>query len=353
MEENRINALVFDWGNTIMVDEPGSSGKMKDREQVRAVSTARETLATLAQTYPLYLASNAMDSNSFEISEALKRVDLDHYFKRIFTGRDFDAPKSEPVFYQRLTKWIGFPAETIVMIGDNFQQDVLSPSASGLKTVWFNPSKNTAPALLPIQDMEIRVLVELIEVLEKTFLPDPATCMSWYLERHASHALLAHVQNVAAIAYQIAIWVDQSCAQCSPLLAHRGALVHDIAKLEEGQGKNHAQLAAEFLISQNQPELAEIARRHLISDMENGENDPVTWEEKIVNYADKLSEGSQLVSLDERLAYIKERYPAFSDKILRNTPKIKKLESEILDCLQLTENQFHTLLKAALFNKSV
>jgi HD superfamily phosphodiesterase len=200
--------------------------------------------------------------------------------------------------------------------------------------------------------MEVRNLNEIPGILSHPFLPDIQTCFGWYMELGATHTLFSHVQNVAAIAYQIGLWLEQSGLIVNPLLAHRGGLTHDLSKLQEQSGKNHAILAAEFLESKKQFKLAEIARRHLIGDLVSDETKPQTWEEKIVNYADKLSEGNTIVSIDERLEALQQRYPDFAAKIKKNTPFVKALENEIITALRTMPDKLIADLKLTLFNKN-
>ena len=98
--------------------------------------------------------------------------------------------------------------------------------------------------------------------------------------------------------------------------------------------------------------MAEIARRHLIGDLVSDQTKPQTWEEKIVNYADKLSEGNTIVSLDERLAALQQRYPEFATKIKKNTPLVEALQVEIISALGTTSQDIIADLKIALFNKN-
>jgi HAD superfamily hydrolase (TIGR01662 family) len=352
MNGRQITTLVFDWGNTIMVDDGQFSGKMKDWPSVQAIQGAYGTLKLLSTEYQLVLASNAEDSSTLDISRALDLIDLDYFFHQIFTCNELSAKKPDPLFYQTLVEKINCPVEKIVMIGDDYIKDIVGAKLAGWKAIWFNPSGLSSNGHLPLQDMEIRNLEEIPGVLSHPFLPDFQTCISWYMELGATHTLLSHVQNVAAIAYQIGLWLEQTGMVISPLLAHRGGLTHDLSKLQEQSEKNHAVLAAEFLESKKQLKLAEIARRHLIGDLISDETRPQTWEEKIVNYADKLSEGNTIVSIDERLEALQQRYPDFASKIKKNTPFVKALEGEIITALGTTPGKLIADLKKELFNKN-
>jgi len=352
MNERQITTLVFDWGNTIMVDDGQFTGKMMDWPVVQAIEGAYDTLNMLSSEYQLVLASNAEDSSTLNISRALGLVNLDSFFHQIFTCNELSAKKPNLIFYQNLVEKMNQPVEKVVMVGDDYIKDIVGSKLAGLKSIWFNPSGLPSSGHLPFQDMEIRNLEEIPGVLSHPFLPDVQTCLGWYVQLGATHTLFSHVQNVAAIAYQIGLWLEQAGMVVSPLLAHRGGLTHDLSKLQEQSEKNHAVLAAEFLESKKQLKLAEIARRHLIGDLGSDSTSPQTWEEKIVNYADKLSEGNTIVSLDERLEALQHRYPDFAAKIKKNTPFVKALEDEIITPLGTTPDKLIADLKKALFNKN-
>jgi len=346
------STLVFDWGNTVMVDLPQYHGKMKDWPKVQAMDRAELTLSELSKDFNIVLATNAEDSKAADIKEALDRVNLGKYFTQIFSYHDLRVKKPELIFFYRIQELLGCRPSDIIMVGDNYHQDIIGAKQAGWRTIWFNANCQIAPAHLPLHDLEIKHFSEIPKALKKPYYPDVQTCLSWYIESGVTHTLLAHVNNVAAISYQLAFWIAEKGLPINPILAHRGGLLHDLAKLKDESQKNHAELAAEILISKNQIELSEIARRHLIGNLLSEKDQPQTWEQKIVNYADKLSEGSMLVSLDERLLALQRRYPNFAEKIMNNTPLLKDLENEILEPLGLTPPEFLIKLRSALFNGS-
>lgn len=350
MENNQIKTIVFDWGNTIMKDNPQFSGKMKDWPEVHLVDGAFQIVEMLSHQYSLILATNAEDSSVEDINSALKRVNIHNFFDQIFTVNELKSKKPEPGFFNNLLDQLQLTPNAVLMVGDDYKIDILGAKQAGWKTIWFNPIGIAADAHLPLQDMEVRSLSNITALLQQPFLPDLQTCLTWYINSGVTHTLLAHVHNVAAISYQIALWFEQKGYTINPLLAHRGGFTHDLAKLQEQTQKNHAVLAAEFLMEKNQFELAEIARRHLIGDLFFEETRPQTWEQKIVNYADKLSEGNNLVCLDERLSALKQRYPGFAEKIQKNTPLIKALELEIVAAIETNPEALIEDLKTSLFN---
>lgn len=352
MTDQKIHTLVFDWGNTLMVDFPHYHGKMKDWPEVKVIEGVKATLAKLSHQFNIVLATNAEDSCKKDIEIALQRGNLDQYFSKIFNFQELKVKKPALEFFYKIQSSLNCHPEEIAMIGDDYITDMIGAKKAGWKAIWFNPKNNCAPAHLPFHDQEMNQFELLEEILQKPFYPDIQTCYQWYIESGVTHTLLAHVLNVAAISYQIAIWMRDKGYPVNPVLAHRGGFLHDLAKLKDESQKNHGVLAAEILSKKNQIELSEIARRHLIGNLLSEDNRPQTWEEKIVNYADKLSEGSSVVSLEERLLALQQRYPNFAEKIRKNTPLIKALENEILEPLGCTPEVFLKELKTALFNGS-
>ncbi len=349
MDNSKIT-LVFDWGNTLMIDYPQYENRMVDWPQVLAVEGAHETLQRLHQSYHIVVATNAETSHSDDVCAALKRVYLDQEIDQVFTYHELKSRKPDQGFYSNCSKLLASTAENLVMIGDSYLNDILPAWQNGWHTIWFNPQNLPAKGHLPVQEAECNKLLEIPDLLLSNKLPSLQTCVSWYMQQGATHTLIAHVSAVAAIAYQMAVWLKDRGFQISPLLTHRGGFMHDISKLRETENSNHAVEAYQFLMDHQQPELAKIARCHLIGDLNSSEHGPKTWEEKIVNYADKLTEGNQTVLLQERLDALQRRYPKFAEKIRINTPSVQNLENEIVNALNTNPKELLDDLKYALFN---
>jgi putative hydrolase of the HAD superfamily len=69
-----IEIYLFDWGDTLMVDFPGVSGKMCDWDIVEAVDGSREVLEHLARHAQIYIATGAAESTELDIRKAFDRV---------------------------------------------------------------------------------------------------------------------------------------------------------------------------------------------------------------------------------------------------------------------------------------
>lgn len=130
--------VLFDWGDTLMRVFPQYGGKMKDWPQVEEIPGARKALHVLHGRIGIALATNAMDSEEEDIRRALERADLNAFIKRIFCYRSVGARKSSPEFFAQVIRELRVPADHLVMVGDEFAEDVEAAQAAGLRAVWFN-----------------------------------------------------------------------------------------------------------------------------------------------------------------------------------------------------------------------
>ena len=131
--------VIFDWGNTIMNDDPVLQTPMAEWRVVEAVEGAEEVLRALSADRILVLATGALQSSEFDIHQALKRVELDQYFDYIFCFKNTGLRKPTQAFYTHILNTIGARAADALMVGDSFENDVLAANAVGMDAVWYNP----------------------------------------------------------------------------------------------------------------------------------------------------------------------------------------------------------------------
>ncbi len=161
-------------------------------------------------------------------------------------------------------------------------------------------------------------------------LPDIPTAEAWLAEQGVAGELLAHVHLVAAIAEHLARRLAAAGEAVDPVLAHRGGLLHDLAKISaKAVARSHELMAGELLAARGQPELAEIARRHAMwAPLTEGQQ-PATWEQKLVYYADRIAQHDRLVGIDARVLEIVQRRPELRDRIEAYRDAALKQEAEI------------------------
>jgi FMN phosphatase YigB (HAD superfamily) len=131
--------VLFDWGDTVMKDEPTSSVPMVKWVTVEAVQGIESVLEYLqASGRRIVLATSASISDETQIRAALGRSGLDKYFSYIFCFKNTGLPKGK-AFYQHILGELGIPASDALMVGDSFEKDVLDANRVGMYAVWFNP----------------------------------------------------------------------------------------------------------------------------------------------------------------------------------------------------------------------
>jgi FMN phosphatase YigB (HAD superfamily) len=131
-----IDVYLFDWGDTLMVDIPGVSGKMCDWKVVEAVDGAKETLEYLSQGAKIYIATGAADSKEQDIEKALCRVGLSQFISGYFCEANLGLSKGSPKFMPAILDALETPKERVAMVGDSLAKDIVPAAAVGLKPIW-------------------------------------------------------------------------------------------------------------------------------------------------------------------------------------------------------------------------
>ena len=139
MKPNQYSTILFDWGNTVMLDDPSSTVPMVEWKTVEAVLGIEAVLAYLQSSgRRIVLATSASISDESQIRGALARGKLDKYFSRIFCFKNTGLPKGE-AFYQFILEQLEVRASDTLMVGDSFEKDVLDANRVEIKAIWFNP----------------------------------------------------------------------------------------------------------------------------------------------------------------------------------------------------------------------
>jgi len=138
MPGNPKGCILFDWGDTLMRDFKEYTGPMKDWPRVEALPGAAEMLAALHPDWTLALATNADVSSEADIRAALQRVALDRWLDRIYCFKKIGYKKPSREFYRYIRADLKLPPQSLCMVGDSYEADVLGANACGLRAIWFN-----------------------------------------------------------------------------------------------------------------------------------------------------------------------------------------------------------------------
>jgi len=134
--------ILFDWGDTVMRDDPSMTAPMVEWEKVEVIDGIADVLAYLhASGRQIILATSAEISDEEQIRGALARGGLDRYFSRIYCFKNTHLQKGE-AFYRHILNNLNIPASDALMVGDHFEKDVQIPNEFGVYAVWFSPRSN-------------------------------------------------------------------------------------------------------------------------------------------------------------------------------------------------------------------
>ena len=165
----------------------------------------------------------------------------------------------------------------------------------------------------------------------------------------ARYRMLDHIKAHSIMVARVARLLADNLAgaELNREMVISGALLHDIAKTQcLSSNRSHALEGKEIVLRHGCDELAEIVAEHVVL----GQTTPgIIVEKQIVYYADKRINHDQVVSLEERLAYILERYgrnnPTRHEMIMVNFVKCQALEKEIFSCLNFAPADLAALLE--------
>lgn len=152
----RPSVFLFDWGDTLMLDDPAQAGPMAGWPAVNAMPGARETMLWAKAHGRLGIASGAADSGENDIRAALSRVDLNDGIEFVFCRCTLGFGKTDPRFWQAVLTALQMPPRQVVMIGDNYVADVAAPQAAGLQAIWFNwrgEAPRACPTITSLQEL--------------------------------------------------------------------------------------------------------------------------------------------------------------------------------------------------------
>lgn len=126
-------------------------------------------------------------------------------------------------------------------------------------------------------------------------------------------------------------------------LIQSAALLHDITKNRSFEtAENHALTGGQQLADLGYPEIGNLVRQHVRLD---DYSDPTDISEAvIVNYADKRVLHDRIVSLDERMRYIQERYgtePQHKQRIQLLWNKTQVLEKQMFKLLPFSPEDLY------------
>jgi putative nucleotidyltransferase with HDIG domain len=150
------------------------------------------------------------------------------------------------------------------------------------------------------------------------------------------YGMLEHIRDHSIVVEKVASLIARGLVEAGESLSLRkvtaGALLHDIAKTPcLGTGQDHAAKGEEICLQNRLDEIADIVGEH-VHLRGYSLTSPVV-EKEIVYYADKRVNHNRVVSLEERLNYLIDRYGGDEREIHRlirdNFELCKALEKKL------------------------
>jgi len=208
--------------------------------------------------------------------------------------------------------------------------------------------------------------------MKKSNLPTRKQCFGLLKKFGTPSHIIEHSLAAAKLAVFLAERLNEKGILVDVQLVDRACLLHDILRVcdlndysrfehcaadkakweklkSQYKGICHEEATA-ALLRDKYPQLAEVIRKHRYTAIAHQKDKPVTWEEKLVYYADKRVMHDRIVSLKERLEEAHKRYDDWGranahssldsfdyaqDKTVKIDRLIYKLEKEIFDKIGL------------------
>ena len=134
--------LLFDWGNTLMRDFPDAEGPMADWPRVETLPGVEEVLPQLRPHWTLALATNAVASDELSVWRALDRSGIAHLLDKVYCFQTIGHKKPAPGFFDHIVRDLPMDRDRIIMVGDDFENDILGAIRSGIRSIWLNQSSD-------------------------------------------------------------------------------------------------------------------------------------------------------------------------------------------------------------------
>lgn len=177
-------------------------------------------------------------------------------------------------------------------------------------------------------------------------IPTVKSCFALMDQYRMLANIREHSLVVARVAELIAATIRKRGEDIDLDLVIGAALLHDIAKTQCLDSRcDHARVGREICLAHDFAEIAEIVGQHVIIREDASGR---IGEKEIVYYADKRVNHDRIVSLDDRLAYILDRYARNNEvrrqAILENFDKCLRIEKRMFDLLDFSPDQVAPLV---------
>ncbi|WP_299188136.1 YjjG family noncanonical pyrimidine nucleotidase [uncultured Aquimarina sp.] len=106
------------------------------------ITGARELLTYLMPKYQLHIITNGFREVQ---NTKLSNSEINHYFKTVTNSEDVGVKKPNPIIFEHAIRVSGANIVNSLMIGDNYEADIVGAESLGIKTICFNYHKEKLP----------------------------------------------------------------------------------------------------------------------------------------------------------------------------------------------------------------
>lgn len=160
-----IKSIIFDWGDTVMRDYPELPGAMCDWPHVELIPYVDRALADLKSKYTLVIATTAGVSDTKAMIKALRRVGVKEMFSKFYSSKELGVAKPDPMFFIEVCRRADLWPEYTVMVGNDYEKDMVGAKTAGLKTVFFNEKQRIGD--FPAADVIIPSMENLVSQINQ------------------------------------------------------------------------------------------------------------------------------------------------------------------------------------------
>jgi len=163
-------------------------------------------------------------------------------------------------------------------------------------------------------------------------LPSREKCFAYLKEYKLPQKVILHSLKVNLIAVFLARRLREKGVRIDVSAVDRASLLHDLDKIKTLKSHEHGIITEEILRKKGFSSLGRLAKFHRFDYVLKLK----TWEEKIINYADKRCVEYKIVTLKQRFAYLDKKYKIHKRKKSDLAKKLFfKVEKEIFSKIKL------------------
>ncbi len=140
LRSRRFEVTLLDFGidNRELAEQIGMDYVTISPQKTNLFPNSMEILEYLSARYPLHIITNGFEEVQFS---KLKNCRLDHFFTRVITSEAAGHKKPDRRIFDFALQKVGTTATESLMIGDDYEVDILGATAAGMDAVYFNPRR--------------------------------------------------------------------------------------------------------------------------------------------------------------------------------------------------------------------